>query len=184
MRSLTRSLLARMAIIALGSAWVLAAPSLALAETSGPTTISGTIAWTHDRLPPDEVRNIITEAHFTFRLLGKNNVQESITYVVVGAEGHAANLSGPDFNGNAKLGESGSKITWRVLGARSLQRLSEGRQYVFVMNFEIDEAKHCALSANFVLQKGFSSIVSRRFDNGQLHNFSLQRVVSTACSIE
>lgn len=164
--------------------WGLAAPPFALAQTGGATTISGKMLSTDNRLPPDEVHDIVTEAHFKFRLLGKNNVEESISRAVIAANGHGVSLAGPDFSGNAKLGEAASQISWRVLDAHSLQRISVGNQFILIMNFKIDEARNCQVAAKFLLQKGTAFIVARRFDNGQEGHFTLPRVDSVTCAIE
>ncbi len=172
------------AIASLATLCGLTAAPVALAQTGGATTISGKMISTDSRLPPDEVRDIVSEAHFSFRLLGTNHVEESISRAVIAANGHGVSLSGPEFSANSKLGEAGGKISWRVLGAHSLQRISLGKQFILIMNFNIDDAKNCQASAKFLLQKGAAFIVARRFDNGQDGRFTLPRVDSVTCSIE
>jgi hypothetical protein len=157
----------------------------AYAQARSPVTIQGKILSVRDRLPPDELRGIVVEAGFKFTLSGANNVEESWSRVAVRNErAPQLNLSGPDQTAKSSLGESGARLSWRVQGEHSLERISAGKQYIFMMNIEIDKNKNCHLSARMLLQKGATFSVARRFDNGEDARFTLPHILSATCSIE
>jgi hypothetical protein len=159
--------------------------AVAQAQTAGETVISGTIVKSHDRLPPYEVRDIVTEIHFKFVLSGENHVEEHWSHVALrNASNPNLNLRGPDSSGESTLGESGSNVSWHVQGTHSLQRIAAGNQFIVMMSIKIDDKKRCAIGVRYLLQKGKSYVIVRRDDNGEDARFTISRVISSSCSIE
>jgi len=157
----------------------------AFAQETRPTVIHGKIISTHDRLPPIEVRDIVVETDFTFTLSGKNNIKESWSSVPLRNQNSPALHYPPMLaNNEAALGEAGSTISWRVLGPHKLQRIAAGKQFILIVEITTDDNRNCTLEANFLLQKGKTSIINRRSDNGELAYYSLNKVNEASCSIE
>jgi hypothetical protein len=149
-------------------------------------TLSGKIISTHDRLPPAEVRGIIVERDFRIRIFGKNSIDEEWTATALSnANNHHLNLPPQTGHGGRTLGEEDATVVWRVAGPHSLQRISQGKQFAMVLNFDVDDKNRtCKLNAKFALEVGKKSVILRRADNGQLAEFTLDRVLSAACSVE
>ena len=161
----------------------LAVAAPALGEEA-PTTIHGKIISVRDRLAPDEARNIVFDTEFTITLSGKHNISEHWSRTALRNDRGTLNISGPSGASNQTLGEKNAKVSWRVLGSHSLQRISMGRQFAFTLSITTDGRSTCNLEAKFVLQKGVDDIVARRFDNGEMAHFSLPRVTAASCTIE
>jgi hypothetical protein len=150
------------------------------------TVIRVTVVETKDRLPPDELRGIVRRHEMTVTLSGENRVSESNSSVRVGGgvgrkkRGPAA-LSGEN---SEAMGDESGHVVWHVLGERKLQRIRVGEQFLTMMNIEIDGDDHCHIEVKYLEQKGFTDVVIKRPDNGEMAHFSLPRLVSAACSIE
>jgi hypothetical protein len=147
--------------------------------------ITGKLVSTHDRLSPDPLRSIVIERSFSFTLSGRNNVDEHWTSRVLSNERHPqlGALATTRAHESA-LGEDGGRLSWKVLGAHQIQRISQGKQYVLLMSFTFDDVKKsCKLSAKYVLQQGKTFIVMRRGDSDEFANFSLDRVIATSCAV-
>jgi hypothetical protein len=175
-----------MAALSIAFSFLVVAKNLAIAQSGKPTAISGTLISVDDRLAPFEVKNIVSEQNFVFTLSGVNNVTESVkravTHTSTMREGKI--LPGPTIERNANLGQAASKVMWRVEGPHKLRRVAEGKQMILIMDFSIDTAGNCAVTAKFLLQKGYTDIIATRFDNGQEAHFSLPKVVSATCKVE
>src|SRR5271170_1963427 len=132
----------------------------ARAQPVGETVITGTIVKSHDRLPPIEVRGIVTEIHFKFILSGKNHVEEHFSHVALRNDSNPnLNMRGRDSNGDASLGESGSIVSWRVQGPHSLQRIGAGKQFIVIMKFDVEDNKNCTVGVKYLLQKGKTDVI-------------------------
>jgi hypothetical protein len=150
-----------------------------------PVVISGTIVSTHDRLPPDDVTGIIIERQYSITISGKNAVEEHWSSTPLRNARRELHLPVSSTDSQRALGEDGATVAWHVVGPNALQRISQGQQFIIVMRFQFDDRnKTCSLDTRFVEQKGFNSVVMRRADNGQLAKFTLDRVLSTTCTVE
>ena len=169
-----------------GCILVVATTGYAFAQSGKQTVITGTLVSVSDRLPPDEVKDIVTEQHFVFTLSGSNQVSESWKRAVIHAsamrEGKV--LPGPDIERNVTLGsQSGEKVVWTVKGPHRLQQIMEGKQMIRMMDISIDDSNRCAVTVRFLLQQGHTDIINKRFDNGERAHFTLPRVQSASCEI-
>lgn len=165
---------------------VFATTGYAFAQSGKQTVITGTLVSVADRLPPFEVKDIVTEQNFVFTLSGANKVSESWRRAVTHASTMRAGkiLAGPDIERNVTLGgQSGVKVVWTVKGPHQLRQVMEGKQMIRIMDIAIDDANHCAVTVRFLLQQGHTDIISKRFDNGEDAHFSLPRVESASCEI-
>jgi hypothetical protein len=158
--------------------------SRALAEDNKPVVIEATVMSVHDRLPPYEVRDIVVEEHYRVRLTGGSKVEEEWSTRPVATKSGAIDIGGFSGARSSALGEGGQHVAWKVLGAHRLQRISEGKQFIEILDFEIREPHECSLQAKFLLEKGKTAMITRRRDNGQFAEFSLNRVTSATCSIQ
>ena len=150
-----------------------------------PVVISGTILSTHDRLPPVEVKGIVIERQYRITISGKNAVEEHWSSTPVRNAQGDLHMSVSSTDSQRALGEEGATVAWHVVGPNALQRISQGKQFIVVMRFQFDDRKKtCSLDARFVEQQGFNFVVMRRADNGQLADFTLDRVLSTTCKVE
>lgn len=73
---------------------------------------------------------------------------------------------------------------WHVLGERKLQRIVVHQQFLTLMNLEIDSANACQVDVKYLQQKGFTDVVIKRRDNGEMAHFTVPRLASAECSIE
>jgi hypothetical protein len=156
----------------------------ALAEDNKPLIIQATVTSVHDRLPPYEVRNIVVEERFRFRLTGGSKVEEEWSSRPVASESGAIDIGGFSGARSSALGEGGQHVAWKVLDAHRLQRISEGMQFIHILDFDIREPHECTLQARYLLEKGKTAMITRRRDNGQFAEFSINRVTSATCSIQ
>ena len=162
----------------------IAANAAALAQDAKPTIIHAKIISTHDRLPPNPILDQVILEEFTFTLSGKNHVEEQHTFGPISDANHPSLNMLQKGNSRATLGEGGSMITWRVLGPHKLQRIAEGMQFIVIINIDINDARECRIDANYILQKGRKAIIARRIDNGELHEFSLNKVREATCWVD
>ena len=156
----------------------------ALAEGGKPVVIQATVTSVHDRLPPYEVRNIVVEDQYTFRLMGGSRVEEEWSIRPVATESGPIDIGGFSGVGNSALGEGRQHVAWKVLSPHRLQRIAEGKQFIQVLDFEIHEPHECRLQAKYLLEKGKTAMIARQRDNGQFAEFSINRVTSAICSIQ
>ena len=164
---------------------IFATTGYALAQSEKQTVITGTLVSVSDRLPPDEVKDIVTEQNFVFTLSGSNKVSESWRRAVIHASAMRAGktLPGPNIERNVTLGgQSGVKVVWTVKGPHQLQQIMEGKQMIRIMDISID-GDRCAVSVKFLLQQGHTDIINKRFDNGEEAHFTLPRLQSASCEI-
>ena len=170
--------------LALTAFALLASASDALAEDGKPLVIEARVTSIHDRLPPYEVRNVVVEETYRFRLMGGANVEEEWSNRPVSTEYGAVNLGGFSGTQSSALGGAGRRVNWKVLGPHRLRRISEGQRFIEVLDFEIREPHECVLKAKFLLEKGKTAMIARRRDNGQLAEFSINKVTSATCTIQ
>lgn len=50
-------------------------------------------------------------------------------------------------------------------------------------DIEISGENSCSVQIKYLLRRGYSGIISKRADNGELAHFSLPKLVSSQCSI-
>jgi hypothetical protein len=153
------------------------------AQDNKPVMIEATVMSVHDRLPPHEVRGVVVEEHYKVRLTGGSKVEEEWSTRPIATNSGAINIGGFSGTGSSALGEGGQHVVWKVLGAHRLQRVSEGRQFIEILDFEVREPHECSVQAKFSLEKGKTVMIVRRRDNGQFAEFSINRVMSATCSI-
>ena len=82
------------------------------------------------------------------------------------------------------MGDESGRVVWHVLGERKLQRIRVGDQFLTIMNIEIDSENRCQVEVKYLEQKGFTDVVIKRPDNGEMAHYTLPRLVSASCSIE
>ncbi len=183
-RLFSRSNLATAMRSALSASLLLVGAYGTSAEDEKRAVIHATVMSVHDRLPPYEVRNIIVEENYTFRLVGGAKVEEEWGVRPVANEFGRLDIGGFSGAQNSALGVGGEHVAWKVLGPHRLQRISEGKQFIEVLDFEIREPRECRLQAKYLLQRGKTAMIARRQDNGQFAEFSINRITSATCSIQ
>ena len=156
----------------------LTAESCSPAHAAGDTTIEINFVETHDRLPPDERLGIVGRHQIVATLTADNRVSEN-NQIVFGRK-RALVKQGQN---SESLGDNSARAVWHVLGPHQLRRIFAGRQHLTMMDVAIGEGNSCSVEIKFLLQKGYSDIVSKRADNGELAHFSLPKLVSSQCSI-
>ena len=135
--------------------------------------------------PPVEVKGIVIERQYRITISGKNAVEEHWSSTPVRNASGDLHMAVSSTDSQRALGEEGATVAWHVVGPNALQRISQGKQFIVVMRFQFDDRKKtCSLDARFVEQQGFDFVVMRRADNGQLADFTLDRVLSTTCKVE
>jgi hypothetical protein len=191
MRARRKPILGAILRVAAGALIRAAAASLFLAvgavaphaQNAKPTIIRGEVVEVHDRLPPNELLGVEHKHAFTFTLSGANSVSETWANSYLNKDGSFW-LKTASANSANLGGEDSQKIVWKVLGDRQLRRIDVGIQTITLWTISIDKDNHCKLDVAFLLQKGFTDIIAKREDNGQMAHFSLPRVVSASCTIE
>ena len=164
-----------MAVLAGGLAPVTAPPA-PLAGPTGDTVIQIDFVETHDRLPPDEWPGIVAKHQIVATLSAGNQVTEN-NQTIVGRRNFVKQGQNSE-----SLGDNSAKVVWHVLGPHQLQRIFAGRQYLMMADIDIS-GQSCGVRIKWLLQKGYSDIITRRADNGEFAHFSLPKLVSAQCSI-
>jgi hypothetical protein len=153
-------------------------PSAPNAGSINNTVIQIDFVETHDRLTPDE-RPGIAAQHQIVATLSGSRVSENNQLVINWRRGSLVRQG----QNRETLGDSSARAVWHVLGPHSLRRIFAGKQYLMMTDIEISGRNVCSVQIKYLLQKGYSDIINRRADNGELAHFSLPRVVSAQCSI-
>ena len=151
------------------------------ARAAGDTVLTIGFITSSDRLYPDP-RSDIIRSHQIVATLSDNKVHENVESAGASrGRRHGGGLM-QDEN-NEKLGDNEAKVVWRVLGPNKLQRIFPGRQFLQRMDVDIGSGNTCSVEVKFLLQSGFTDIVTRRADNHEMAHFSLPKVLSAECSI-
>ena len=145
------------------------------------TVISIDFAESHDRLDPDPRPDILRNVHIEATLSPNGQVHESLVATVGGRKRRMAIMN--ENEQDAKLGDASPKIVWRVEGPHKLQRLVVGQQFLTMFDVEIGSDAACSVQIKYLQQKGYSGVIMRRSDNGELAHFSLPKVLNSSCSI-
>jgi hypothetical protein len=156
------------------------------AHAENRTVIRVTVVETKDRLPPDPLPGIERRHDLVATLSGKNQVSEKGDSVRIDAGGAHKRHAPPPLSeeNSAVMGDESGRVVWHVLGERKLQRIRVGDQFLTIMNIEIDSENRCQIEVKYLEQKGFTDVVIKRPDNGEMAHFTLPRLVSATCSIE
>ena len=86
-----------------------------LTEDNKSILIQATVMSVHDRLAPYEVRDIVVEEHYRFRLTCGSKVEEEWSTRPVATKSGAIDIGGFSGVGNSALGEGGQHVGWKVL---------------------------------------------------------------------
>jgi hypothetical protein len=156
----------------------LSCPAPPRAGSTGDTVIQIDFVETHDRLTPDE-RHGIAAQHQIVATLSGSQVSESNQTVINRRRGSLVRQG----QNSEALGDNSARAVWHVLGPHSLRRIFAGKQYLMVTDIEISGGNACSVQIKYLLQQGYSDIINRRADNGELAHFSLPKVASAQCSI-
>lgn len=159
----------------------LASPA-ATARDGKETQITINFTETHDRLDPDPRPGITRAVTIEATLSGNGQVHENNSDFVGGGRRHRANGMRQGEN-DEKLGDTATKVVWRVDGPHKLQRLLVGKQFIMVAEVEVGDGASCSVDIKYLLQKGYTDVVMKRRDNGEMAKFSLPRVLNSSCSI-
>jgi hypothetical protein len=151
------------------------------AESSGDTVIQIDFVETHDRLTPEERPGIVAQHQIVATLAASNQVSEN-NQTVVGGRRRRGLLIVQGQNSEA-LGDNSARAAWHVLGPHQLRRIFAGKQYLMLTDVEITGDNACNVQIKYLLQKGYSDIINKRADNGELAHFSLPKLISAQCSI-
>jgi flagellin-like hook-associated protein FlgL len=170
-------------IVGIALPLVLALSGAADAQSDKATVIRGEIVEVHDRLPPAELLGVTHKHEFTFTLSGKNAVSETWANSYQKKDGSFQVMT-TGANAVTLGDEHNEKVVWKVLGDRQLRRIGVGIQTINVTTITIDKDNHCKLDVRYLLQKGFTDIIAKREDNGQMAHFGLPHLVSAACTVE
>jgi hypothetical protein len=174
---------------ALLSLLYVASGAAAYAQAEKQTVIQVQIDEKHDRLAPDPLQDVEWIVKYTITLTGKNKVTETQANTVVGSSkgqcdpAHCAYLNSTSQR-DATLGESDTKVVWQVLGPRKLRRIGTGKQFIVMFDIDIDQSNNCHIDAKYLRQSGFTDVIMKRADTGEMAHFTLPRVVSASCSIQ
>ena len=179
--SRTQSRLGRKATCFLlaGAVAALSGPPAIAAGPTGDTVIQIDFAETHDRLTPDIRPGIVAQHQIVATLSANNQVSES-NQTIVGRRMRTFVKQGQN---SEALGDNSARVVWHVLGPHHLRRIFAGKQFLMMADIEISGESSCSVQMRYLLQKGYSEIISKRADNGEFANFSLPKVVSSQCSI-
>jgi hypothetical protein len=158
----------------------LSCPKELKAELVTDTVIQIDFVETHDRLAPDE-RPGITAQHQIVATLRGSRVSENNQTVIAGRRRRGSLVT--QGQNNEALGDNSARAVWHVLGPHSLRRIFAGKQYLMMTDIDISGEKACSVQIKYLLQKGYSDIINKRADNGELAHFSLPKLVSAQCSI-
>ena len=150
------------------------------AGSSGDTVIQIDFVETHDRLTPDERPGIAAQHQIVATLSGSRVSENNQT--LVGGRRRRGLLIVQGQN-NEALGDNSARAVWHVLGPHSLRRIFAGKQYLMMTDVEIAGENACSVQIKYLLQKGYSDIINKRADNGELARFSLPKLISAQCSI-
>jgi hypothetical protein len=143
------------------------------------TVIHVTYVETHDRLPPVEVRDVEKQHDVTATLSQGNHVTEQSTSFNMNRR-----RSNPTFDEDSTtIGDNSGRVVWHVIAERKLQRIFVGQQMLVIMNIDIDANNQCQVDVKYLQQEGFTDIVAKRADNGEMAHFTLPRVKSASCAI-
>jgi hypothetical protein len=171
--------LATDALILAGIVATISGAAILLAQAGGDTVITIDFVETHDRLPPDEWLGIVRKHEIVATLTTDNRVSErNESYSTQGMRPLPMQAEN-----NEAIGDSSAKVVWRVLGPHKLQRIFAGRQFLMMVDVEITPANSCNAQVKYLLQKGYSDMITRRADNGGMAHFSLPKLIEVGCSI-
>jgi len=149
------------------------------APAEADTTLTIEYVETHDRLDPDPKPGITVRHTLEATLSAGNHVVENDRREVGGRKrvfvAHGQN--------QGALGDNTAWATWRVIGPHQLERLFAGHGFLLKIDVETGPADACAVTVAYLLQAGFTSVMSRRADTGEPARISLPKVVSAQCSI-
>ncbi len=162
-------------------AWAFA-PWAGLAGEAKHSVITIEFIETHDRLDPDPKAGISRSVKIEATLSGDGQVHEND--VSGFGRGKKHNPGWSENENDEKLGDTSSKVVWRVEGPHKLQRLVVGKQFLTVADVDVGQDGSCSVQIKYLLQKGYSEVIMRRRDNGEFAKFSLPRVLSSSCSIQ
>jgi hypothetical protein len=176
MRAPLRCTALLMFLVAVGGA-------LARAEEGKATVIRGEIEEARDRLPPDELLGIDIVHAFTFTLSGKNDVKESWVHSIRKGNGELHEFQRGDV-ATTMGGVDNEHVVWHVLGEKGLQRIDVNKQFIGMMTIEVRGGNSCTINMSYLKQKGYSDVVMKRGDNGQMAHFTLPRLMRASCTIE
>jgi hypothetical protein len=154
-------------------------PYASNAGATSDTVIQIEFVETHDRLPPDERPGIVAQHQIVATLSG-NRVSENNQTVINRRRRGSLVRQGQN---NEALGDNSARAVWHVLGPHSLRRIFVGKQYLMMIDVEISSDKACSVQIKYLLQEGYSDIITTRADNGELAHFTLPKPVSAQCSI-
>ena len=143
------------------------------------TVIHITYVETHDRLPPVEVRGVEKQHDVIATLSGRNQVTERSTSFNTTLRPNPTREED-----SAIIGDNAGHVVWHVLGDRKLQRIFVGQQMLLIMDVDVNNNNQCHVDVKYLEQKGFTDIIAKRADNGELAHFTLPRVKNASCSIE
>ena len=174
--------------LALGALLVAAGCALASpAATAGDakeTQITINFVETHDRLDPDPRPGITRSATIEATLSGNGQIHENnADYIKGNAKRNKPGNGMRQGENDEKLGDTATRVVWRVDGPHKLQRLLVGKQFIMVAEIEVVQDASCSVEIKYLLQKGYTDVVMRRRDNGELAKFSLPKVLNSSCSI-
>jgi hypothetical protein len=156
-------------------------PFASMAGSSGDTVIQIDFSETHDRLTPEERPGIVAQHQIAATLTAGNRVSEN-NQTLVGGRRRRGLLTVQGQNSEA-LGDNSARAVWHVLGPHQLRRIFVGKQYLMMTDVEISGENACSVQIKYLLQKGYSDIINKRADNGELAHFSLPKLISAQCSI-
>jgi hypothetical protein len=151
-----------------------------IGRSAGDTIIEIDFTETHDRLAPDVMSGITTRHEIVATLSADNRVRES-NQTEVGRR-----RKNPDVHleqNSEGLGDNSAQAVWHVLGPHQLRRIFVGGQYLMMMDIDIGAGNACNVQINYLLQKGYTEIITNRGTNGPLFHSSLPKVVASGCSI-
>jgi hypothetical protein len=163
-----------------GAAATVSMLSPTVARSAGDTIIEIDFTEIHDRLAPDVMPGIFA-THQTVATLSAANLVSETNQTVAGRRRKNPDVH-PEQNSEA-LGDNSARAVWHVLGPHQLRRIFVGGQYLMVMDIEIGAGNACNVQIKYLLQKGYTEIISNRGNNGPLFHSSLPKVVASGCSI-
>ncbi len=146
-----------------------------IARSAGDTVIQIDFVETHDRLTPDVRPGIVAQHQIVATLTADHRVSES-NQALVGRRRKNPDVH-PEQNSEA-LGDNSAQAVWHVLGPHQLRRIFVGGQYLMMADVEIGAGNSCKVQIKYLLQKGYTEIITNRGNNGPLFHSSLPKVIA------
>ena len=134
----------------------------------------------HDRLDPDPKANITARHQIVATLAADSHVSERTETLV----GRGKRVFARQEENSGSLGDNSAWAVWRVLGPHKLERLFAGHGFLLKIDVDVGPGDACSVQVNYLLQNGFTAVMTRRADTGQPARVSLPKVVSAQCSIQ